>query len=753
MKNLTPPAPLSLKGRGGSPPQDTPDERELPRGWTIVPFGEIADLSGGITKGQKRKEGTQLRSVPYLRVANVQRGYLDLTEMKYIEATAEEIRDLSLQQGDILLNEGGDKDKLGRGWVWENQEPLCIHQNHVFRARLKLPDFNPYFFSHYLNSHGQQFFESKGKQTTGIASIGMGVIRAVPVLVPPLPEQRRIVAKLDELLARSRKAREALEAIPPLLEKLRQSILAAAFRGDLTASWREKNPDVEPASVLLQRIRAERRKKWEEAELARLTAKGKTPLGDSWKDRYQEPEPVNTEGLPELPEGWCWASLEELADVVGGITKGQSRRPGAKTRTIPYLRVANVQRGYLNLEEIKEIEASEEEIRCLLLRKGDLLLNEGGDRDKLGRGWIWNEEVKECIHQNHVFRARLHLLDIQPEYVSHYANTFGQIFFVDQGKQTTNLASVSISKVKSFPVALPPVQEQQHLVVALQHRLKIVQALQTIQQQAGDEQPKLEQALLAKAFRGELVAQDPADEPAEVMLERLRKEQEQAPAGAGAGGQQAGEEAEGRQNARGEEGEGRAGHAVLNSPGRHDDRGPRPSRTGWRGVFDGAGQHEDLLRDNNGCLHGSPGVILHDLTCTVGHGVSLLEECDEASPFFLVKLVCEVESEIDGGMHFDTVCKTHSVITRLSAQGLRDLHIPREATCIHRGECDLEGLAPGQLDESAGKEEYLGITALIKADKHIMPEATTRFELTDPSVEALLCFVVLELGGETDPTG
>src|SRR6185503_10682565 len=134
----------------------------------------------------------------------------------------------------------------------------------------------------------------------------------------------RIVTKLEALQARSRRAREALDAVPPLLEKLRQSILAAAFRGDLTKDWRSKHEDVEPASELLKRIRIERRKKWEEAELAKMKAKGKAPTDDKWKAKYKEPEPVDATGLPELPEGWCWASVD---DVTAFVTDGEHATP------------------------------------------------------------------------------------------------------------------------------------------------------------------------------------------------------------------------------------------------------------------------------------------------------------------------------------------------------------------------------------------------------------------------------------------
>ena len=130
--------------------------------------------------------------------------------------------------------------------------------------------------------------------------------------MPPLAEQRRIVAKIEALQERSRRAREALSEVGPLLEQFRQSVLAAAFRGDLTADWRAAHPNVEPASELLHRIRAERRRRWEQAELAKYEAKGQKPP-KNWQDKYKEPEPVDDSDLPELPEGWVWATLANHA--------------------------------------------------------------------------------------------------------------------------------------------------------------------------------------------------------------------------------------------------------------------------------------------------------------------------------------------------------------------------------------------------------------------------------------------------------
>lgn len=304
-----------------------------------------------------------------------------------------------------------------------------------------------------------------------------------------LPEPDEIAL---EIVAR---LQTSLEAMQGLHEEL----------GSLTAGWRADHKDVEPANEFLARIRAARRTRWEEAEFAKQEAKGKAPTDDKWKSKYKEPLPLETADLPKLPDGWCWASLDELTIVVGGITKGQARKGTEKLRSVPYLRVANVQRGHLDLEELKTIEATEAEIADLLLHPGDVLLNEGGDRDKLGRGWVWEGQLPECIHQNHVFRARPVLADLQPKYLSHYANQMGQAFFVDQGKQTTNLASISMSRVRRFPVALPPAAEQAALVEIITERLAEVAAISHTTLTLTEQLAVFERAFLAKAFRGEFM--------------------------------------------------------------------------------------------------------------------------------------------------------------------------------------------------------------------------------------------------------
>ena len=169
---------------------------------------------------------------------------------------------------------------------------------------------------------------------------------------------------------------------------------------------------------------------------------------------------------------------------------------------IPYLRVANVQRGYLDLAEIKKIDAPETDIKKLRLEHGDVLFTEGGDRDKLGRGWIWEGQLPECIHQNHVFRARLYSHDVSPKLISWWGNSFGQKYFMREGKQTTNLASVNLTKLSEFPLPVPPVPEQDLIVLEVEQRLSIVEAFDAVLGANLSRAERLRQTILHEAFIG-----------------------------------------------------------------------------------------------------------------------------------------------------------------------------------------------------------------------------------------------------------
>lgn len=344
--------------------------------------------------------------------------------------------------------------------------------------------------------------------------------------LPPFREQERIADTLDELLSDLDAGVAALERVRARLKHYRAAVLKAAVEGALTAQWRREHPATETADALLTRILAKRRRRWEEAQLKKFEAAGKTPPKD-WKEKYVGPAPPDTTGLPILGEGGLWVSLDQIADISGGVTKGQKVSDGVATRDVAYLRVANVQRGYLDLDEIKHIRATERDIEVLRLLHGDVLFNEGGDRDKLGRGWIWEGQVEECIHQNHVFRARLPLGDVRPKIVSWAGNSYGQKWFMRTGKQSVNLASINLTVLRSFPVPLFAVAEQDAIVEAVEDQLSVIDHLERDLDARLQSAQALRQSILRHAFTGQLVPQDPNDEPASELLKRIATEREE----------------------------------------------------------------------------------------------------------------------------------------------------------------------------------------------------------------------------------
>ena len=316
------------------------------------------------------------------------------------------------------------------------------------------------------------------------------------------------MAEIEKQFTRLEAGVAALRRVRANLKRYGAAVLKAACEGKLVpteAQLTPKNAKAKPDSLSTSSaFSAVKNPGYETGEA--LRARILTEHRQNWQGRgqYKEPVPLDNSKLPLLPEGWTWASLDALAEIKGGITKDQNRKHTAPARSVPYLRVANVQRGYIDLTEVKEIVTTEDEIQELALKPGDILFNEGGDRDKLGRGWVWNGELPECIHQNHVFRARLHLGALNPKLVSWYANTLGQKFFFDEGKHTTNLASISMTKLKGLPVPIPPPAEQTRIVAEVERRLSVVEELEALVSANLQRATSLRQSILQNAFRGKL---------------------------------------------------------------------------------------------------------------------------------------------------------------------------------------------------------------------------------------------------------
>jgi type I restriction enzyme, S subunit len=271
------------------------------------------------------------------------------------------------------------------------------------------------------------------------------------LLIPlaPLSEQAQIVAKIEELFTQLDAGTSALAKVQAGLRRYKRSVLKAAVEGRLVD--------------------------------------GNLVIGEG-----------------RLPVGWRIARIEELADTIGGVTKGRNFR-GKKTVMLPYLRVANVQRGRLDLEEMKEIELLEIEVEKYRLRDGDVVLTEGGDWDKLGRSAVWRKQIELCVHQNHIFRARVKESAILPEWLMYFTNSeVGQDYFKEAAKQTTNLASVNLTQLRNCPVYLPPLEEQRRIVAEVERRLSVARQVESSVEEALVRASRLRQAMLRSAFEGRL---------------------------------------------------------------------------------------------------------------------------------------------------------------------------------------------------------------------------------------------------------
>jgi type I restriction enzyme, S subunit len=314
------------------------------------------------------------------------------------------------------------------------------------------------------------------------------------------------------LTDRSHKARAALEDVPKLIAQFRQSVLAAAFRGDLTADWREKNPDVEPASELLERIKSDRRKRCEESS----------------KSQYKPPQDIEADRLPKLPESWSWGSLDQL---LYSLRNGLSRKPADEMPGIPILRISALRSMNLDSDDIRFYRPQDNEnLESYFLDEGDLLFTRyNGNREFVGVCGRVNQISGKLLHPDKLIRGRVISDDL---FDSHFLEIvcnsgISKKHIESYVKTSAGQHGISGSDLKTTPIPIPPIYEQRKIVEIVTMQLSTIKSIEDIAASYFIDSQQLDRSILAKAFRGELVSQDPNDEPAAVLLERIRAELEQ----------------------------------------------------------------------------------------------------------------------------------------------------------------------------------------------------------------------------------
>nr|WP_256354182.1 restriction endonuclease subunit S [Variovorax sp. dw_308] len=487
----------------------------LPDSWKWVPIGDIAEVVGGGTPSTTDPANFG-GDVPWITPADMSRhvgkqiagGTRFISEKGLADSGAR-----WLPKGAVLFS-----SRAPIGYVAVAAKPVTTNQG--FKSFVPVLGLGSDFMYYWLTS-AKPIAEKLASGTTFLEISGAKAA-LIPFPLAPAAEQTRIADKLEELLSDLDAGVAELKAAQRKLAQYRQSLLKAAMEGRLTQAWREQLGEPEESGAqLLDRILRERRERWEAKQLAKFEAQGKAPP-KGWRDRYPVPAALEPAGLAELPPGWVWASLDMLAEVQGGVQKQPSRAP--VQNRYPFLRVANVARGLLKLDEVHEIELFDGELERLALERGDILIVEGnGSLTEIGRCARWDGSIENAVHQNHLIRARP--IVMFSEFLEAWLNSLGGVeILMKLAATTSGLYTLSVSKLCKVPVPLPPLNEQASAVGALTDALAAQLLMASYIQKALRQATAQRKNILQAAFSGQLVPQDPNDEPASRLLERIRAE-------------------------------------------------------------------------------------------------------------------------------------------------------------------------------------------------------------------------------------
>lgn len=389
---------------------------EIPEGWEISKVSYFYEIQLGKMLQPQKKSETDTEEM-YLCAANVGKNSLSLDTLKTMWFSQTEKHQFDLKEGDLLVVEGGDVASCA---IIETPVRNLFFQNALHRVR-PLHNESVAFLRYWLMSAKSYGYIDLICNKATIAHFSKEKFIALPIPVIPQDIQIKIVSYLDL----------ECKQIDDLIFKTRSSI--------------------------------EEYKKLKQAVITQAVTKG--VRGE------REMKDSGVEWIGEIPKEWRKTQLRHCATIKSGITLGKSYSKDTVLIERPYLRVANVQGGYVDLNDLATIEVTPDEDLKYRLHSGDVLMTEGGDRDKLGRGCVWHGEIEPCLHQNHVFAVQTNEAVLLPEFLEYLtASDVGRSYFDVTAIKTTNLACTSSSKVLAFTIPLPPIEEQIEIVGFIKKR-------------------------------------------------------------------------------------------------------------------------------------------------------------------------------------------------------------------------------------------------------------------------------------------
>ena len=466
-----------------------------PSRWQHVRLGEVAEVRLGRQRSPQRAIGDRMK--PYLRAANVTWAGLVLDDVKQMDFTAEESVSYELRAGDLLLSEAsGSPMEVGKPAQYRGEIDGCCFQNTLIRVRL--PEFlSPDFYERYFRQQALIGRFAENSRGMGINHLGAKKLAGWLIPVPSRSEQQTIVAKVDQLNQLCDKLEARQQARHQLASRLRASSLDALTNAetadDLRTAWTRVRTNWESLVDELDGVGAIRQTILQLAVKGKLVAQSAADepasalvehcagaraamVGEGSSRKRRDLTPTAT-GLFDLPGGWEWVRIDDCFEVAGGIQKSGKRRPMANSH--PYLRVANVQRGRLDLSELERFELFDGELERYRLHLGDLLVVEGnGSQSEIGRCARWDGEIEDCVHQNHLIRCRPLTHGLEAFALLYLNSPAGMEIMTRLAVTTSGLYNLSVGKIRSIPMPLPSRAEQRRIVQRVEELMSLCDGLE-----------------------------------------------------------------------------------------------------------------------------------------------------------------------------------------------------------------------------------------------------------------------------------
>jgi type I restriction enzyme S subunit len=496
------------------------DER-LPEGWVWARIGDIADVIGG---------STPLRSETHYYGGNIV--WLTPTEIpketvSFIFDSKEKLTKEGFEASGVRWIPAGSvllTSRASIGYVAIAGIPLTTNQG--FASFVLSKGINSIYFGWWLKSQKAAFENIAGGTT--FKEISKATLKDLFIPLAPTNEQARIVAAIEQQFAHLDRAVASLKSAQAKIPQYRASLLKSAVEGELTREWRAAHPAEESGADLLKRILAERRARWEEAQLAKMHARGETPWNDEWKKAYKEPQGPDVEKLPDLPEGWCWATVEQAGDateqvVLTGPFGSSLGREDFRDTGIPLLTIGCLTEQGLSMEKafyISEQKASE--LERYRVRVGDILFSRMAS---VGRADIVSRAFEGAVINYHLMRLRLSERAVNPLYFISFVRGARTVTdYIREVNHGMTRDGINTDQLLNLPVAVPPLAEQAQIVAEVEARLSEIAKMEEVIEHSLRRAELERQSILREAFAGRLVEQNPEDEPASVLLERIREE-------------------------------------------------------------------------------------------------------------------------------------------------------------------------------------------------------------------------------------